>query len=415
MVTSRPGPTRQLDERVIEVSAFVAAPFAGMTLARLGCDVVRVDPPGGGLDFKRWPVTAAGKSLFWAGLNKGKRSVAVDFRRPEGRELVVGMIVAGGRDEDARAPRGGIFLTNLGARGPLRHSSLRRQREDVISVEVEGYRDGRSAVDYIVAAGSGVPLLVGREDHVGPVNSPLPTWDIATGLNAAIATREAMWRRHETGLGARARIALVEVALDVLSALGFVDEEGAMQSRVRDGNYLYDAFGRDFELADGARVMVVAITGKQWRSLVNATGLSADVELIESSTGLDLSLEGDCWKARHRIASLVERWCADRRFAEVADAFDANEVCWGQYGTACEVLGRSGQGSQDCGGLPIRFEDEPSISVGEVPLLGQHTEEVLAGVLGLSAHELGRLYDRGLIAGPERGPAPRSGKLGCRR
>ena len=71
--------------RVVEGSAYVAAPLGGMTLAQLGADVIRFDPIGGGLDRKRWPVTDDGQSLFWAGLNKGKRSIQIDLSSPEGR------------------------------------------------------------------------------------------------------------------------------------------------------------------------------------------------------------------------------------------------------------------------------------------------------------------------------------------
>ncbi len=76
--------------RVIEASAFVAATLAGMTLAQMGADVIRFDRIGGGLDHGRWPVTAQGKSLFWAGMNKGKRSLAIDISKPEGKEIVTG-------------------------------------------------------------------------------------------------------------------------------------------------------------------------------------------------------------------------------------------------------------------------------------------------------------------------------------
>ena len=73
--------------RIVEGSAFVAVPWGGMTLAEMGADVIRFDPIGGGLDYTRWPVTMDEKrSLFWAGLNKGKRSIAVDFRKPQGQE-----------------------------------------------------------------------------------------------------------------------------------------------------------------------------------------------------------------------------------------------------------------------------------------------------------------------------------------
>jgi 2-methylfumaryl-CoA isomerase len=73
--------------RVIEVATFVAGPLGGMTLAQLGADVIRIDPLGGAADYTRWPVAASGTSLYWAGLNKGKRSMAADFRSAEGRGI----------------------------------------------------------------------------------------------------------------------------------------------------------------------------------------------------------------------------------------------------------------------------------------------------------------------------------------
>src|SRR5918992_5322420 len=106
--------------RVVEGSAFVAAPLGGMTLAQLGADVIRFDPIGGGLDYGRWPVTKDGRSLFWAGLNKGKRSLAVDLASPRGREIVRRLVCAPG-------PDAGVFLTNLRARGWLDYPELRKQ------------------------------------------------------------------------------------------------------------------------------------------------------------------------------------------------------------------------------------------------------------------------------------------------
>ena len=80
--------------RVVEGSAFVAAPLGGMTLAQLGADVIRFDQIGGGLDHERWPLAGDGQSLFWAGLNKGKRSIELDLRSPEGRELATALVTA---------------------------------------------------------------------------------------------------------------------------------------------------------------------------------------------------------------------------------------------------------------------------------------------------------------------------------
>ena len=104
--------------RVVEGSAFVAAPLGGLTLAQLGADVIRFDTIGGGLDYRRWPVTEEGVSLYWAGLNKGKRSIAIDLSRPEGRELATELITAPGDDA-------GLFLSNFPESGWLADARLR--------------------------------------------------------------------------------------------------------------------------------------------------------------------------------------------------------------------------------------------------------------------------------------------------
>ncbi len=99
-------PTPLSGLRVIEFSAFVAAPSAGLALAQLGADVVRVDPRGGNIDVGRLPLNAAGRSLYWASLNRGKRSVELDVRSAPGRALLQRLICAPG---DGPA----VFLTNL--------------------------------------------------------------------------------------------------------------------------------------------------------------------------------------------------------------------------------------------------------------------------------------------------------------
>ena len=149
--------------RVIEVSAFVAAPLGGMTLAQMGAEVIRIDMPRGGLDFKRWPVTETNLSLFWCGLNKGKRSVCIDYSKPEGRDLATALITAPLQD-------GGMLLTNLPTRGWLSYDTLRAKRADLIQLTIQGKRDGTSAVDYTVNASMGVPLITGPSGYEGPVN-----------------------------------------------------------------------------------------------------------------------------------------------------------------------------------------------------------------------------------------------------
>jgi 2-methylfumaryl-CoA isomerase len=144
--------------RVVEGTAFVAAPLAGMTLAQMGADVIRFDRVRGGLDHHRWPVTKDGRSLFWAGLNKGKRSIAVDMATPRGQEIVTALICAPG-------PDAGVFLTNLRVRGWMDYESLKRRRKDLIMVSLLGTRDGGPAVDYTVNPSVGFPHATALRDR----------------------------------------------------------------------------------------------------------------------------------------------------------------------------------------------------------------------------------------------------------
>ena len=145
--------------RVIELATFVAGPLGGMTLAQLGAEVIRVDPPGGAADYTRWPLAASGASIYWTGLNKGKRSLVADFRSAEGRDLIARLIAASG-------PEGGIVLTNAD-RPWLSHQTLSKARPDLIQVRIDGLRDGRPAVDYTVNASTGFPFVTGPEEHAG--------------------------------------------------------------------------------------------------------------------------------------------------------------------------------------------------------------------------------------------------------
>ena len=203
--------------RIVEGAAFVAAPLAGMTLAQLGADVIRFDRIRGGLDYRRWPVTDDNQSLFWAGLNKGKRSLAVDVNTPQGQEIVTRLICAPG-------PEAGIFVTNLRVRGWMDYEHLKQHREDLIMVTVLGNRQGGPAVDYTINPGVGFPYATGPEDSTEPVCHVLPAWDCITGQMVALAVLAAERHRRMAGQGQAVEIALKDVALAMLGNLGIIGE-----------------------------------------------------------------------------------------------------------------------------------------------------------------------------------------------
>jgi 2-methylfumaryl-CoA isomerase len=397
--------------RVVEGSAFVAAPLGGMTLAQLGADVIRFDQIGGGLDYQRWPVTTAGKSLYWPGLNKGKRSIAVDLRTPRAQELLGALITTPG-------PDAGVFLTNLPARGWCGYDALKARRADLIMVLIQGHHDGATAVDYTVNSAVGMPFVTGPAGIDGPVNHILPAWDMITGAHAALGVLAAERHRTRTGAGQLIKLALSDVAMAMVSHIGHIAEVQINDvDRPRYGNDLYGAYGRDFATRDGRRVMLAVITQRQWQGLLDATGIADQAAALERELGLDFRREGDRFQARQRLHALVEPWVAARTLAEVGRAFDDTGQLWGPYQTFREMVANDprcstanpmfamveqpGLGRWLVPGSPLDFTELGRVPVKRAPRLGEHTDEILSGLLGLPDHEIATLHDAKVIAGPD--------------
>jgi 2-methylfumaryl-CoA isomerase len=394
--------------RIVEGSAFVAAPLAGMTLAQLGADVIRFDQIGGGLDYHRWPLAADGQSLFWAGLNKGKRSIQLDLVSPAGRELATALITAAGDEA-------GLFLTNFPMRGWLEYETLAKRRPDLIMVALTGNPDGTSEVDYTVNPATGFPWATGPRNLAEPLNSVLPAWDIALGSLATIGMLAAERRRGRTRQGQLVRLSLSDVAFAMVGNLGRIAEaELGARDQPKDGNYLYGAFGHDFETGEGRRVMVVALTARQWNALVEATGIGTACRDVTHATGHDLSTESGRFQARDLIAALLRPWFAARDLAEIRKTFAGTNVSWGPYQTFRQLIAEDprcstanpmfaevaqpGVGSYLMPGSPLDFAGMERLPVRRAPLLGEHTDEVLTDVLGLSGTQIAKLHDEGVVA-----------------
>ncbi|WP_375404436.1 CoA transferase [uncultured Sphingomonas sp.] len=397
--------------RIVESSAFIAAPLCGLTLAQYGADVIRFDMIGGGIDYRRLPIAPAGRSVYWTSLNKAKRSIAIDARRPEGRELLQALVTAPGSG-------GGILLSNIPA-GFLAHDTLATMRPDLISCLIEGNFDGSTAVDYTVNCATGYPMITGHGSPDRPVNQALPAWDVACAYQAAFGLMLAIHRRSVTGQGQALRLALSDVAFGVLSHLGLLTEASlAMPPRQAIGNDIYGAFGRDFATVDGRRVMVAAISSRQWQALVEACAIGPAVAALEGALRVDFASEAVRFDYREVIAALVKPWIAGRSLGEVAETFDRLSVCWGSFQSVAELVAMDrraselnplftridtpGVGMHLAAGATIRLADVERADTEPAPLLGQHTDDILGDVLGLADGQIGRLHDAGIVAGPAR-------------
>ena len=395
--------------RIVEGSAFVAAPLAGMTLAQMGADVIRFDRIRGGLDYERWPVTDKGRSLFWAGLNKGKRSLAVDMATPRGQEVVTRLICAPGE-------QAGIFLTNLRVRGWMDYDSLRKHREDLIMMSIMGDRSGGPQVDYTVNPAVGFPNATGPEGSTEPTGHLLPAWDCITGQQAALGILAAERHRRLTGRGQLVELALKDMALAMLGNLGIIGEVTINgHDRPKMGNSLYGAYAQDFVCKGVGRVIVVALTVRQWDNLKAATHTQAAFDELATKLGANLSLEGERFKHRHAITAVLKPFFDNRRIEDFAQSFDSRGVTWSRYRSFKEaveqdpdistdnpmfsMLEHPGIGSYLTPGKPIAFSDAERVAPTRGPSLGEHTDELLAEI-GFSNTEVAALHDDKIVAGP---------------
>jgi 2-methylfumaryl-CoA isomerase len=394
--------------RVIECASFIAAPSCCLHLAQLGAEIVRIDAIGGGPDFKRWPVAPNGSSLYWEGLNKGKKSISIDFRRPEGQKLVVDLITA-------PDPASGLLVTNFPAKGFLSHSALAAKRSDLITVRVMGWADGTTALDYTVNAAVGYPLMTGPIENKAPVNHVLPAWDLLTGAHATFALLAAERYRRETGAGQEVRVPLGDVAISTIGHLGQIAEvEICGSDRPRFGNALFGAFGRDFPTADGSLVMLVAITPRQWKAIVNALSIHSSITALE--TELELTFAEDetlRFQHRERLFSIVEAATKKSNIEDLTQALVQHGVCWSKYQTVSEavatdrhffenpILSKIQQPSEYsylAPGSAVNFTGLSRETPARAPKLGEHTEEILTRLLGMPDVEIARLHDQGVVA-----------------
>ena len=321
------GPLARL--RIVEVSAFVAAPLGGMILAQLRAEVIRIDPIA--RQHRRWTVAARtqrGEHLYRASLNKAKRSVTPPLDTPGGpghRGAADHRPWRGCRYRpDQPARRGWMKLTE----------NLRARRDYLIMIRLRGNHDGSGAVDYTVNCASGFPLGNGLTSE--PYNHVLPAWDVAAGLYLAVGLLRLSGCAVKPAWDKDITLALSDVMLATVGTLGYIgDVQINGVSREPIGNHLYGAFGRDFATKDGRHVMLVAIS--------TGNGVRSESDGADDEAGHDRAADGRGHVHRGRaltqhvtrllpnpsLGSQSERWT---RFARLwtAPAFNGAVPEFGQ-------------------------------------------------------------------------------------
>ena len=395
--------------RVIEVSSFVASPTAGLYLAQMGAEVIRVDHVVGGLDYDRAMLTDGGRSLSWENLNRAKKSVALDLQSKAGRALLIELV-----------QQTGVLITNLPAESFLSHAAIAEACPELVSVRIMGWHDGRQAMDFTVNAASGYPLMTGPADwdpaSAPPINQVLPAWDFITGAYCAFALLAGLRHRDATGQGTELRVPLGDVAIGTAANAGAMAEmlyRGGDRERL--GNAIWGALGRDFVSCDGKRFMVAALTAKQWNALIAALGVSDQIAALEASSGLSFATsDANRFDQRNAIFAIMQHAAGQRDYTDLAQQLTAAGATFERYRTMYEMAQDPvlvadnplfGPSPANPSGFVYpaarSFANVPGQPRGDprpAPYLGEHSAEVLGAVLGLDAVTIDKLIGTGLVA-----------------
>jgi CoA:oxalate CoA-transferase len=385
--------------RVIDLGRYQAAPRCAAVLARLGADVIKVEPPGGDESRAMGP-HAGDVSIYWAQHNAGKRSLAVDLRKPEGRRLVERLVAVS--DVVVENFRPGVF-EDMG----LGYQSLRRLNRRIIVVHVSGFgRTGRSAerlaFDQVGQAMSGFMSLNG--DPAGPPTiSPFPFVDRITALHAAIATLAALLERAVSGEGQELDVTLGDAAYSAVELpIAAYLRTGDVPSRAGNATSL----GNMYEASDG-HVYVADYGGDRiFPRLARALG--------RPEWAGDPRFGDRSGRAAHSgvIEAAIIEWFGGRTAADAVELL-------GAAGIACAVvndipaaarepffkeaapMAEVGDGAGDVIAVPgsqMRFSRSRVRTPGPVPRVGEHSTEVLRQTLGMTDPEIAGLLRDGVIS-----------------
>ena len=399
--------------RVLDLSRVLAGPWAGQMLADLGADVIKVERPGSGDDTRHWGPPflrdAEGRdtaeAAYYLCANRNKRSLTVDFTQPEGQRLIREL-----------AAQSDVLLENFKVGGlaayGLDYASLKAINPRLIYCSITGFgQQGpyaqRAGYDFMIQGLGGLMSLTGRaadEEGAGPVKVGVALTDILTGLHASVAVLAALNHRHASGEGQHIDLALLDVQVACLAnqALNYLTT-GVAPRRLGNAHPNIVPY-QDFPTADGDFILTVGNDG-QFRKFCEVAGhpeWADDPRFVSNSA-----------RVAHRaeLIPLIRQATVFRTTAEWVTALEAAGVPCGPINDLAQVfadpqvLARGMRvdlphplaGSAPGVASPLRLSATPVEYRNAPPLLGEHTETILAERLGLDGETIAGLLARGVI------------------
>jgi crotonobetainyl-CoA:carnitine CoA-transferase CaiB-like acyl-CoA transferase len=396
-------PVQPLDGiRVIDLTRVLAGPYCTQALADAGADVVKVEEPGRGDDTRGWgPPFVNGESAYFLAVNRGKRGITLNLKHVRGRQILWRLLESA--DALVENFRPGA-LDRLG----FAWEEVRRRLPRLVYVSISGYGPdgpwgGRPGYDAVVQGEGGLMSVTGPE-HGDPSKVGASVADVVAGMTAFEGTLLALLRRERTGIGSRVDVSLLEGLLSILTyqASGYL-LAGERPRRLGNRHSSLAPY-ETFEASDG-HVIVGVGSEALWRSFCGALGrpqLAADPRFASNRLRV-----GNYAALRALLAPLLKA----RSVAEWLAALEAAGVPCGRVRSVPEALEspqvaarglllelehpRAGRARYV--GSPIHLDGAGRGSRRPPPLLGEHTEEVLAERLGLDGGQVAALRSDGIV------------------
>jgi formyl-CoA transferase len=406
--------------KVLDLSRVLAGPWCTQMLADLGADVVKVERPGAGDDTRHWGPPflqdAQGQdtsqATYFTACNRNKRSVAIDMAQPEGQALIRQM-----------ALQSDVLVENFKVGGlaqyGLDYASLKALNPRLIYCSVTGFgQDGpyapRAGYDLMIQAMSGMMSITGRADDQpggGPLRVGVALTDLFTGVYACSAILAAIEVRHRTGEGQHIDMALLDVGMAILAnqAAGFLNT-GAVPQRMGNSHPSLAPY-QDFPTADGAMLLAIGNDGQfarfcqaaghpEWaadaRYASNTLRVQHRSALISAMEAVTRTRSTADW-----IALLEDKAVPCGAINDIGQAFaDAQVQARGlklNQALAPAIIDDTAIESIASVASPLRLSATPPVLHRAPPMLGEHTDEVLAG-LGLAADVVSGLRAQGVVS-----------------
>lgn len=390
--------------RVLDLSRVLAGPFCTMLLGDMGADIIKVEEPGKGDDTRGYPPFLNGYSAYFTNLNRNKKSVTLDLKNPEAKKALLELVKVSDVVLENYKPG---TMEKLG----LSYETMKEVNPGIVYASISGfgqygpYRD-RPGYDIIGQAMGGLMSVSGWPDSP-PTRTGTAMGDILAGLNCCIGILAALKSRDRTGLGQQVDVSLVD---SVVSSMETIIQLYLVEGRVpgRIGNryefiYPYDSFAA----ADGW--VVIGVGGDEvWKRFCTAIGrtdLLADDSLAKNK---------DRVANNERLKALVTEWTAGRKVEDIVELLLAHSVPCAPIYTIDKIVNDPHIAvaremivdmEHPLGGMmkvintPIKLSETKPAIRSTAPHLGQHTEEVLTEVLGMSREAFEEIKKTGALGG----------------